>query len=1025
MNWLLIIVQIRIPDLISSYLSHVKSLLQWISVCVLLTSLSSGHILSQNQNQAVIGPCIDCGADSVMKNMSNAHSAEDSLFALIAIIDNIGGPEYHKELLVWMDRLIQLNAHLQLINSDSYILYREGILMWNKGDQKGGIENFKKAIDVFDAQKKVLGNLSLLNVIREYFNYANLQEERLHYFEKKLIHYQHHGPIENTATCYHAIAGYYAYKSNYNIAISYYLKSAEIYQSFSLYGYYYELSAAGTYYYIWGNYDRAKYYLQIVYDRFLKEGNREKVMGANIGLALIEKKRKNYVEALKNIDEALEILIQNPVLSFKALSLAEKGGILIEMNRLNEAYQSLVEARSIGDSISLPMVSIQGDFEIDYYFYLYHLKQKEIAKAETMLVSAYHKAAAGNLDGLIQKYRKALFNFYMDSKRLGDAAAFGANYIRFNDSLVAVQNSNNISDFEKQQKEKANLEKVQRLQFQKAQQRNYFIISGILLLLAILAIYSRLQFMRKTKQQLEEKNIEIQNEKLKAEQSERFKQQFIANMSHEIRTPMNAVMGMTNLLIDKGPRADQHHYLDGIRKSSETLLHIINDILDLSKIEAGKIELEQIDFSLSEVIGQVEQMLLQKADEKEIRLIVEIDKNIPVLIGDPVRLYQVFMNLVGNAIKFTEEGYVRVTASMTEKVDNIVCIQFAIIDTGIGIPSNKLESVFESFNQAHASDTRRYGGTGLGLSISRQLIELLGGNITIESEEGTGTIFSFVLNFEQGSEERLQQRNEREGSIDGSILNGLKILIVDDNDYNLIVAMDTLKLKADVSVITATNGKEAISCLQENDFDIILMDVQMPEMNGLEATRYIRKHFDLPKKEIPIIALTASVLRTDLDKCKQAGMNAYIPKPFKVYQLIKGIADLLSIEIKSNSAIVKSNQVDYSPEDNIFSITNLTYLRSFCEGDRTRMKKYIKMFLDSAPLLVDKLKSALDNKNYIEMADQIHAFKTKWIMMGMNETKILSDKIEEQCRNESLDDSINENVLTLINHIEEAGKELS
>ena len=293
----------------------------------------------------------------------------------------------------------------------------------------------------------------------------------------------------------------------------------------------------------------------------------------------------------------------------------------------------------------------------------------------------------------------------------------------------------------------------------------------------------RLRFTRRSQRQLEEKNKLIAEEKEiaeqqreRAERSEKFKQQFLANMSHEIRTPMNAVMGMTNLLLDKNPRSDQFNYLDGIKKSSDNLLHIINDILDLSKVEAGKMELEQIDFSIRDVIEQVKQTLQHKAEEKGLQLLSHVDSAIPeVLISDPVRLNQVLMNLVGNAIKFTEKGSVTLEVrGNAEPVDlsrisreasresadaqpfdrlTVTTLQFAITDTGVGIPKDKVQTVFESFSQANASDTRKYGGTGLGLSISKQFVELMGGKIYVESEEGSGTTFSFEINLPIGSPE--------------------------------------------------------------------------------------------------------------------------------------------------------------------------------------------------------------------------------------------------------------------------------
>ncbi|MCX6246768.1 MAG: tetratricopeptide repeat protein [Bacteroidetes bacterium] len=529
---------------------------------------------------------------------------------------------------------------------------------------------------------------------------------------------------------------------------------------------------------------------------------------------------------------------------------------------------------------------------------------------------------------------------------------------------------------------------------------------------------------RKSNRKLQAAQKEILEQKNRAEQSERFKQQFLANMSHEIRTPMNAVMGMTNLLIDKDPRADQQHYLDGIKKSSDILLHIINDILDLSKIESGKMELEKTDFLIRETVEQVVTTLHHKADEKGLRLLSDVGNDIPgVLLGDPVRINQILMNLAGNAIKFTEKGSVLISVTFTgSSPSHLLNLRFSVTDTGIGIPKDKLEKVFESFAQANASDTRKYGGTGLGLSISRQLVELYGGEITIESEEGAGTTFSFILSLEEGSVERLQQQLNSVANVDGHILDGLKILIADDNEYNRIVAEDTLKSKADVFITTASDGHEAIALLKKHYFDLILMDVQMPEMNGFEATQFIRANMDPLKKDIPVIALTASVLRTDLDKCRQAGMNSYIPKPFNAAQLIRGIAEVLGIEIGIAADICGKNVEGTSVSG---KVTDLTYLRNFCEEDAGKMNRYITMFLESAPVLTEKINTAFAEDDFIEIANQLHGFKTRFIMMGMKDTGERALIQELKCRRDPGNGNIGRELNLILGEIETAVKELS
>ncbi|MEI7983961.1 MAG: ATP-binding protein, partial [Bacteroidota bacterium] len=450
----------------------------------------------------------------------------------------------------------------------------------------------------------------------------------------------------------------------------------------------------------------------------------------------------------------------------------------------------------------------------------------------------------------------------------------------------------------------------------------------------------------------------------------------------------------------------------------------INDILDLAKIEAGKIELEVIDFSLRDVVDQVIQTMYFKAEEKGLSLIRSIPESVPdVLTGDPVRLNQILMNLTGNAIKFTDRGSVELRVEQVNQGSNSpVMLKFSVTDTGVGIPHDKLGSVFEEYSQARASDTRRFGGTGLGLTIANHLVSLMNGRISVESQPGHGFVFSFKLTFLPGSADKLKLQQDAEMNLDGSILDGLSLLLADDNDYNLVVAADTLRSKCNVTIKTATNGQEAIDLLMENEFDIVLMDVQMPVMNGFEATQYIRNKIPPPKHRIPVLALTASVLRSELDNCRDAGMNGFIPKPFTAAQLIKGVAEALNIPFRYAESEKSSARQPLPAKKEM--VTDLTYLEKFCEGDRPRMKKYIGMFLAAVPGFREKILTALESANHTEIASQIHGFKTKWVMMGMHETKILADNIEKQCREEIHLNEVTANVMKLLRQIELAKSEL-
>jgi len=393
-----------------------------------------------------------------------------------------------------------------------------------------------------------------------------------------------------------------------------------------------------------------------------------------------------------------------------------------------------------------------------------------------------------------------------------------------------------------------------------------------------------------------EANAELSATRDNLIQTQKFRDQFMANMSHEIRTPMNAVLGMTNILRHKEHLAEQMKYLDGIKKSSENLVVIINDILDLSKIEAGKMELEQTNFKLLEVVNLVQQIMQHKAEEKGLLLNVDYDETIPeILVGDPTRLNQILINLAGNAIKFTEKGSVTISIKSIKKNNKDCELEFAVRDTGIGMNEEQLGKIFQSFTQASSDTSRKYGGTGLGLTISKQLVELHGGTIIVTSEPGKGSCFSFKVSLPIGIEDNSTLDEEVITDEMLNALNGIRVLLADDNMMNRMVAYDTLEMTIkNIFIDEAQNGSEVLEKLRADDYDVILMDVQMPVIDGLEATRIIRKDFSSPKKEAIILALTASVIRSDLEACSNAGMNGYIPKPFTVEDLVIGIYNSLN-----------------------------------------------------------------------------------------------------------------------------------
>jgi signal transduction histidine kinase/CheY-like chemotaxis protein len=422
-------------------------------------------------------------------------------------------------------------------------------------------------------------------------------------------------------------------------------------------------------------------------------------------------------------------------------------------------------------------------------------------------------------------------------------------------------------------------------------QRYIYLAGGISLFVLVVGMLSRLNYMRRTRIALEHQSKQIFQEKKRAEESEKVREEFLAKMSHEIRSPMNAVVGMTNILKKNRHYAAQERYLDAISQSSDSLLIILNDILDLSKIEDGTIKMEHLPFRPIDELMKLREILKYKAEEKGVELRCELDKEIPeVLIGDPVRLNQILINLTGNAIKFTKEGNVFVTVQLKKSEKQKVYLETRVTDTGIGISPDRLEQIFESFTQAESTTTREYGGTGLGLTISKELIEIQQGNISVESEEGKGSTFTFEIPFDVGSPELLQ--DDKHDAVPAS-LEGLNVLLVEDNEFNIMVATDELKeIIRDVKISLANNGKEAVKMVMEQDFDLILMDIEMKEMNGYEAAEAIRG-LESPKNEVPIIAVTANAIRAEIEKCFESGMDAHLSKPLDTSKLKEKIVELV------------------------------------------------------------------------------------------------------------------------------------
>jgi PAS domain S-box-containing protein len=482
------------------------------------------------------------------------------------------------------------------------------------------------------------------------------------------------------------------------------------------------------------------------------------------------------------------------------------------------------------------------------------------------------------------------------------------------------------------------------------------------------------------------------------------KQQFLAKVTHEIRTPMNAIVGFGKILSKTTLENKQRKYVDAINTSGENLLLIVNDLLDTSKIEAGKMTFEEIPFSLKEVIASVITILHYKAAEKDLILSVKIEDDIPeYLIGDPTRLNQVLINLAGNAVKFTEKGVIEIFVKKEKSEDNKIYLTIDVSDTGIGIPEGKLPYIFDSFIQANNDTSRKYGGTGLGLTIAKQIVELQGGTIEVQSTLGKGTVFSFHLSYATTNSETVLQNKIPEEIIVDQKLDHVKILLAEDNYLNHLL-LESIMTEWGVEMSIAQNGKKAIEMLEKDHYDLILMDVHMPEMDGYEATRFIRNNLSSPLSQIPIIAITANASEEDKAKCLEAGMDDFVPKPFRTEELFQKISLYTSLKKETGKNLIKKQKVQKT--ENKKKVIRLGYLKSVASGNKNFLKEVMDIFITQMPEEIQNLEIALAERNWNTLAETAHKMKLGINVMGMKESEKIILFIETESKEEMMPDEI-------------------
>lgn len=480
--------------------------------------------------------------------------------------------------------------------------------------------------------------------------------------------------------------------------------------------------------------------------------------------------------------------------------------------------------------------------------------------------------------------------------------------------------------------------------------------------------------------------IELEKEKIKAEEASKAKEAFLANMSHEIRTPLNAIVGFLRELEKQQLTFLQKKYIENSSIASKHLLSIINNILDISKIEAGEMSLEHENFVLEKTVSNVISILLPKAIQKDIKLVSKIEKNVfPVLKGDSLRLEQILFNLVGNSLKFTPKGQITIYCKLISECNTHQEICLSIKDTGIGMDESYIENIFNKFSQEDKDVTRKYGGTGLGMPITKELVQLMNGRIEIKSKKNIGTKISVFISLEKGDISGIKH----ESILKKTNIDDTKILLVEDNDLNRMVAQNSLQY-FNCKITEAENGVEAIEILKKQKFDIILMDIQMPEMDGIEATKIIREELEI---KTPIIALTANAFKTEIEKCKKAGMNDYITKPFEENTLLETISKNL----------IKSKNKNSNEEEKLYDLTSLN---SLSRGNSDFVNKMINIFKIQTADTIIKIDTAFLENNFEEISRLIHKIKPSIEGMGVfsvyEEVKLLEKMSKETTDKEKM-----------------------
>jgi signal transduction histidine kinase/CheY-like chemotaxis protein len=647
-------------------------------------------------------------------------------------------------------------------------------------------------------------------------------------------------------------------------------------------------STMGTWYFELKKYDDAieNFNKSIALYNTLKPSAEQAYAYYNLGLSYMEK--ENYSKAETSLNQAKTI--------YETIRIPDA----IELLNLQKGIVYKAKGKIKLASTIFSSIIAKPDTE-DFYRVkseaLYQIGTIEAEQSRNGLALNYLKRAlelnlkSQNID-LKSKIYKSMSGVYEEMSDVANAFVFLKKHLELKDSISAINRERLGSEDYNRFKESETLKTIQQMDRENKRQKENNRFAKVISILAIalisilsllsLSLYKNNIIRNQSNLLLKEKNNELQLAKDKAEKASKARSEFLSTVSHELRTPLNAINGITHLLIEESPKKSQLNYLESLRFSGNYLLTFINEILEINRIESNNVQAEAINFNLKRLLENIQNSMRELAQQNNNRYIIEIDDSIPDnLIGDPTKLSQIFINLINNALKFTNNGEVKVIAKLMSLEEETSAVYFKIVDTGIGIPEDKQETIFDSFSQGSIEINRKYGGTGLGLNIVKKLIDILGGQIRLESKVGKGSTFSFGLKFGLGSVMAIEENKE----YDESVFINKKVLLIEDNKINQMITKKMLENKQ-MLVQIIDNGEDAIEAAKNNYYDLILMDVHLPGINGTIATQTIRT-FDTHTR---IIALTAISLNENREMLLSYGMNDVITKPFDPENFYKVIS---------------------------------------------------------------------------------------------------------------------------------------